>query len=86
VPKGHLSRLCHVTDSAVDRIDVEVAFRLSSDPRKAFGFQLREDAREQVHRSMLDVLRDAFRNDGRIRVEYTRTGLRNGVAIRVIRT
>ena len=69
-----------------DRIDVEVVFRLSSDPRKAFGFQLREDAREQVHRSMLDVLRDAFRNNGRIRVDYSRSGIRNNVAIRVIRT
>lgn len=69
-----------------DRIDVEVVFRLNSDPRKAFGFQLRDDAKEQAHRSMLDVLRDAFRNNGRIRVDYTRTGIRNGMVIRVVRT
>jgi hypothetical protein len=69
-----------------DRIDVEVVFRLSDDPRKAFGFQLREDAKEQAHRSMLDVLRDAFRSNGRIRAEYSRTGIRHGVVIRVIRT
>jgi hypothetical protein len=68
-----------------DRIDVEVVFRLDTDPRKAFGFQLRQDAREPAHRSMVDVLRDAFRGGGGIRVDYTRTGIRNNVAIRVIR-
>ncbi len=69
-----------------DRIDVEVVFRLSSDPRKAFGFQLRADVEEHAHRGMLDVLRDAFRSNGQIRVDYSRTGIRNGIAIRVIRT
>ncbi|MGW7081727.1 WD40/YVTN/BNR-like repeat-containing protein [Streptomyces sp. NPDC054866] len=68
-----------------DRIDAEVVFRLDADPRKAFGFQLRQDAKEPAHRSMLDVLRDAFRGGGGIRVDYTRTGISNNVAIRVIR-
>lgn len=70
---------------ATDRIDVEVAFRLDSDPDKAFGFQLRDDAREPAHRSILDVLRNAFKSDGRVRVDYSRSGLRNNVVIRVIR-
>jgi hypothetical protein len=68
-----------------DQIDVEVVFRLHSDPRKAFGLQLRSDGKEPAHRGMLDLLRDAFRNNGRVRVDYTRTGIRNGLAIRVIR-
>lgn len=68
-----------------DRIDVEVAFRLDSDPVKAFGFQLREDTREPAHRGMLDVLRNAFTSDSRVRVDYSRSGIRNNVAIRVIR-
>ena len=54
-----------------DRIDVEVVFRLDTDPRKAFGFQLRQDAKEPARRSMLDVLRDAFQGGGGIRVDYT---------------
>jgi hypothetical protein len=69
-----------------DQIDVEVVFRLSNDRHKAFGFQLREDTKEPAHRGMLDVLRDAFRSNARVRVDYSRTGFRNGVAIRVIRT
>jgi photosystem II stability/assembly factor-like uncharacterized protein len=68
-----------------DRIDVEIVFRLDADPRKAFGFQLRHDTHEPAHRGMLDVLRDAFRGGGRIRVDYSRTGIRNNIAIRVIK-
>lgn len=68
-----------------DRIDVEVVFKLNSEPRKAFGFQLRDDPRQHAHRGMLDVLRDAFRVDRRVRVDYSRTGINQGTALRVIR-
>jgi hypothetical protein len=68
-----------------DQLDVEVVFQLDADPRKAFGFQLRTDSNEAAHQQMLDILRDAFHRGGSVRVEYVRTGLHNGKAIRVMR-
>jgi photosystem II stability/assembly factor-like uncharacterized protein len=68
-----------------DRIDAEVVFRLDTDQRLAFGFQLRNDTKEPARRGMLDVLRGAFRGNGRIRVEYRRSGIRNNVVVRVVR-
>jgi hypothetical protein len=67
-----------------DQIDVEVVIQLDSKPGKAFGFQLRDDENEGAHRGMLDLLRDAFNQDRRIRIDYVRTGLRNGLILRVM--
>ena len=67
-----------------DRIDGEIIIQLDSLPGRAFGFQLRTDANEFTHKGMLDVLRDAFTHDTRIRVDYIRTGLRNGRILRVM--
>jgi hypothetical protein len=66
-----------------DRIDGEVVIRIDSLPEKAFGFTLRRDADESTHGKMLDLLRDAFRRDIRVRLEYIRTGLRSGRVFRV---
>ena len=66
-----------------DQIDAEVIVQLDNEPQRAFGFQLRADGNEAVHRKMLDLLRDAFNRNRPVRLEYVRTGLRNG---RIIRT
>jgi hypothetical protein len=66
-----------------DQLDVEVVVRLDSEPGRAFGFQLRADADEATRRSMLDILRTAFNRDRRVRIDYRRTGLNNGVFLRV---
>lgn len=67
-----------------DFMDVEVVVWLDSEPGKAFGFQLRADANEDAHRGMLDLLRRAFNRDGRVRIDYIRTGVRNGRILRVM--
>jgi photosystem II stability/assembly factor-like uncharacterized protein len=66
-----------------DHIDGEVIVRLDTAPGKAFGFQLRANADEKDHAGMLELLRSAFARNRRVRIEYVRTGLRNGKAFRV---
>jgi hypothetical protein len=68
---------------STDQIDVEVVIQLDSQPGKAFGFQLRNNSNETAHRGMLDLLRDAFKHDRPVRIDYVRTGLRNGRILRV---
>ncbi len=70
---------------AIDPLDAEVVVKVDSEPLKAFGFQLRIDASEDARRKMLDVLRDAFRRDQPVRIEYIKTGLRHGVIFRVVK-
>lgn len=66
-----------------DYLNVEVVVKLDSEPTKAFGFQLRADTNEGTHKGMLDLLRDAFKRDQLIRLEYIRTSRNNGRIIRV---
>jgi hypothetical protein len=66
-----------------DQIDVEVVVRLDTEPDRAFGFKLRADSAESARRGMLDTLRTAFKDDRRVRLDYRRTGLNNGVLFRV---
>jgi hypothetical protein len=66
-----------------DSIDVEVVIALDSMPGKAFGFQMRNDAAGKARRDMFDVLRQAFKTNRPVRIDYVRTGLRNGRIIRV---
>jgi hypothetical protein len=68
-----------------DFLDAEVVVRLDAEPLKAFGFQLRAGRDEAARRGMLDVLRDGFRSDRPVRVEYVRTGFRHNRIIRVTR-
>lgn len=66
-----------------DQIDAEVVARLDSAPDKAFGFKMRADANEAVQQGMLDTLRTAFNEGGRVKLDYRRTGLHNGLILRV---
>jgi tyrosinase len=66
-----------------DHLDVEVVVRLDTEPGRAFGFQLRADVNEAARRGMLDALRIAFNDDRRVRLDYQRTGVNNGVLLRV---
>jgi hypothetical protein len=66
-----------------DKIDVEVIVWLDSQPGKAFGFQLRDDGNRPARQGMLDLLRDAFRNNWTVTIDYNiDPGKNNGVIIR----
>jgi len=67
-----------------DQIDGEAVVQLDVAPHRAFGFQLRTDGGEGVHHGMLDLLRDAFDRRHVVRIEYIRTGFRNGRIVLVI--
>ncbi|PRY44993.1 M64 family metallopeptidase [Umezawaea tangerina] len=66
-----------------DFLDVEVVVRLDTEPGRAFGFQLRDDGNEGARKGMLDTLRTAFARNHPVRLDYRRTGIDNGVLIRV---
>ena len=66
-----------------DKIDVEVIVWLDSQPGKAFGFQLRDDSNRPARQGMLDLLRDAFRNNWTVTIDYNiDPGKNNGVITR----
>jgi photosystem II stability/assembly factor-like uncharacterized protein len=67
-----------------DFIDGEVVVRLDSAPHRAFGFPLRADTGESAHLGMVRLLRSAMNARARVRIDYLRTGVRNGKAIRVM--
>jgi hypothetical protein len=67
-----------------DRLDAEVIVELDSEPEKAFGLQLRDNAQRQVAKGMLDVLRDTFNRGRPVRIEFVRSGCRTGRIVRVI--
>lgn len=69
-----------------DSIDAEVIVQLDSEPEKAFGLQLRTGKDRGVATGMLDLLRDAFNHDRRVRLEFVRSGCRTGRIVRVIET
>jgi hypothetical protein len=67
-----------------DRIDVEVIFRLDSQPENAIGFRLRDDGNRPVRQGMLDLLRDAFNRGWVVHTDFEiGEGKKNGIAIRV---
>jgi hypothetical protein len=51
-------------------LDGEVVIKLKSTPNMSFGFQLRDDDQLPVRRAMLDLIRDAFKNDWTIHIDY----------------
>lgn len=66
-----------------DQIDAEVIIQLHNHPGKAFGFQLRDDNQRAARQGMLNLLRDAFKNDWTVSVDYLiDPGKNNGVIIR----
>lgn len=67
-----------------DRIDVEVVIHLDTMPGKAYGFQLRNDGQRAARQGMLDLLRDAFAQNGIVTIDYwIDDGKNNGEIIRV---
>ncbi|MPR36190.1 hypothetical protein [Salmonirosea aquatica] len=67
-----------------DQIDVETVIQLDTKPGMAFGFQLRDDNQRVTREGMLDLLRDAFRNNWPVSIDYIITPpKKNGVIIRV---
>jgi len=72
---------------ANDFIDVEVVTKLTTEPAKAMGFQLRTDNSGPARKGMLDLLRDALNNNWRVCLDYSIVPNRNnGVIIRVALT
>jgi hypothetical protein len=70
-----------------DFIDVEVVIQLNTTPGGSFGFQLRNDANRAVRQGMLDLLRDAFNNNGTVVIDYEiEPPKQNGVITRVALT
>lgn len=67
-----------------DRIDAEVVISLDTEPDKAFGFQLRDDANRPAAEGMLRLLRDSFNRGRRVRIDFSRSSCRTGRIIRVI--
>jgi|SRR5688572_6388023 len=67
-----------------DQIDVETVIQLDTKPGMAFGFQLRNDGQRITREGMLALLRDAFRNNWTVSIDYSITPpKKNGVIIRV---
>ena len=67
-----------------DFIDVEVVIGLDSQPDKFFGFQLRNDANRNAHRGMLNRLRDAYKQNRTVTIDYrSKAGKTNSVLFRV---
>lgn len=67
-----------------DQLDAEIIVFLDTEPEKAFGLKLRADADLADARAQLDLLRDAFNQNRRVRLEFIRTGCRTGRIVRVI--
>ncbi len=67
-----------------DFLDAEVIVWLDTEPEKAFGLKLRDDANRPAAQGMLELLRDAFAGNRRIRIDFVRSGCRVGRIIRVI--
>lgn len=69
---------------STDQIDAEVIMKLSSQPDRAMGFQLRNDSNRPARQGMLDLLRDGLNHNWTVVVDYDlNSGKKNGVAIRV---
>jgi len=66
-----------------DFLDAEVVIFLDSQPGKAFGFQLRPDENQSTHRDMADLLRNAFKENRPVIIDYVRMGLAIGRIVRV---
>lgn len=67
-----------------DKINVEVVTRISSAPKRAMGFQLRNDKHRAARQGMLDLLRDAFTHGHTAVIDYDLDdGKQNGMLVRV---
>jgi len=67
-----------------DTIDVEVIVALNTSGTENYGFQLRVDQTQVMRRAMLDLLRDAYKNDWTVTLVYQKDPAKNnGILIRV---
>jgi hypothetical protein len=55
-----------------DRMDTEVVVKLNTDPNRTYSFQLRQNDELPAHQAMFQLLRDAFRGDWNVILEYDR--------------
>lgn len=66
-----------------DQIDVELVIWLDTKPGFAFGFQLRNDNQRVAREGMMELLRDAFRNNWQVSIDYNiNPPKKNGIIIR----
>jgi hypothetical protein len=67
-----------------DHLDSEVIFKLDTQPNRAFGFALKDDAGGPAHQGMLMLLRDALANNFDVAADYTQVANKaNSVAFRI---
>ncbi len=67
-----------------DFIDGEVVIKLDTKPGMAFGMQLRNNNETPVREGMLLFLREAYKNDWTISIDYLiNSGKKNGIIHRV---
>jgi hypothetical protein len=67
-----------------DHLDVEVIFKLDTQPNRAFGFGLDDDAAGPAHDGMLGLLRDAMAHGLEVATDYRQVlGKRNSIAFRI---
>lgn len=67
-----------------DHLDAEVIFKLDTQPRRAFGFDLEDDKQRPAHEGMLGLLRDAMAHGFEVATDYRQVlGKRNSIAFRV---
>jgi hypothetical protein len=67
-----------------DHLDAEVIFKLDTQPGRAFGFQLRDDASRPAHEGMLMLLRDAMAHDFDVATDYRQVlNKANSIAFRI---
>ncbi len=67
-----------------DFLDVEVVIQLDSKPNNAMGFTLRDDKNRAAHTAMFNLIRDAYKNNWPITIDYNmEDGKNNGTIIRV---
>jgi len=53
-------------------MDTEVVVKLNTDPNRTYSFQLRQNGELPAHQAMFQLLRDAFRSDWNVQLEYER--------------
>ncbi len=66
-----------------DQIDGEVVIQFNANQDNAYGFQLRNDGNKVAQKGMLTSLRQAFKTNTPVRIDYLRTGCHVGQIIRV---
>jgi hypothetical protein len=67
-----------------DQLDAEVVVWLDTEPGRAFGLRLRNDAQRPAHAGMLDLLRDGWNHGWTVNLDYEiDPGKDNGMILRV---